>query len=171
MELLIPGLLLVALMVYVSTRIKKNTARAFEREPIETDDFSLIKPDGFLHLLNGDPAFAFQAYSKDFGTNGSSEKRQATIEIRKITDQTFEQICESVRQKGKMLDGKNFQLDNVRASSMEIEDVDDGDTVSHYLLIEGPASVFEIKVIVLKEHNADYLRKIDELEESFSLKK
>jgi len=172
MELLIPGLILVALMVYASTRLKKASARAFEREEIDTGDFTLVKPEGFLHLLNGDPAFAFQAYSKEFGTNGSSETRQATIDIRKITDQTFEKVCESVKQDGKVLDDKNFHLDEMRACAVEIEhETGEVETVDHYLIIEAPATVFELRAVVLKEHNDDYLRKIDELEESLTIKK
>jgi hypothetical protein len=172
MELVIPGLLLVALMVYLSTRIKRNAAQAFEQEIVETDDFSLTKPEGFLHLMNGDPAFVFQAYSKEFGKNGSGEKRQATIDIRKITGKTFEEVCEDLKGDGTVLDNKNFQLDEMRASSVEIEHTADGiETVEHYLMIEAPASVFEIHSSVLKEHNADYARKIDVLEESFVIKK
>ena len=54
MEILIPGLILVGLMVWVSTRIKRNAAKAFEREEIETAEFSLTKPEGFLAPV--DPA-------------------------------------------------------------------------------------------------------------------
>jgi len=172
MELLIPGLILVALMVYASTRIKKATAMAFEREEIDTADFTLVKPEGFLHLLNGDPAFAFQAYSKEFGTNGSSEKRQATIDIRKVTDRDFHQVCEDVTNSGKLVDDKTFQIDEMHARSVEIElDVGDSGTVNRFLIIEAPAWILEIRTIVLKEHNDNYRRRIDELEESLAVKK
>src|SRR5580765_4355263 len=174
MELLIPGLILVALMVYASTRIKKATAKAFEREEIDTADFTLVKPEGFLHLLNGDPAFAFQAYSKEFGTNGSSEKRQATIDIRKVTDRDFHQVCEDVTNSGKLVDDKTFQIDEMHARSVEIElnvGDSDSDTVNHFLIIEAPAWILEIRTIVLKEHNDNYRRRIDELEESLAVKK
>ena len=67
MELLIPGLILVALMVWASTRIKKNAAAAFDAEVIETESFSIRKPEGFLHVLNDDSGLAFRSYSKDFG--------------------------------------------------------------------------------------------------------
>src|SRR5687767_8261126 len=53
MELLIPGLILVALMVYASTRIKRTAAAAFDRETVDTEDFIIQKPEGFLHNLHG----------------------------------------------------------------------------------------------------------------------
>src|SRR5438067_6433543 len=82
MELLIPGLILVGLMVYASTRIKRSAARAFEAETVETAEFTLYKPDGFLSVLNGDPAYAFEAYSKDFGTGDDKNVRAARATIR-----------------------------------------------------------------------------------------
>ena len=41
MEIFIVGVAVVALMVYVSTKIKRSAAAAFEREEIEEEDFSL----------------------------------------------------------------------------------------------------------------------------------
>ena len=82
MELLIPGLILVGLMVYASTRIKRSAARAFEAETVETAEFTLYKPDGFLSVLNGDPAYIFEAYSKDFGTGDDNNVRAARARIR-----------------------------------------------------------------------------------------
>jgi hypothetical protein len=172
MELVIPGLILVALMVYVSTRIKKATVKAFERESIETEDLSLIKPEGFLHLINSDPKFVFQAYSKEFGTEGASERRQATIDIRKVADKTLDQIYEDLKHKGKIVDDKSFQLDEMSSRSIEIEqDPGGADIVDHYLLVQAPTAVFEMRTVVLKEYNDDYLRKIAELEKSLTIKK
>ena len=82
MELLIPGLILVALMVYASTKIKRTAAAAFEPETIETDEFSIEKPDGFLNVLNRDPALELDMYSKEFGHEITSDKRQARVELR-----------------------------------------------------------------------------------------
>lgn len=79
MELLIPGLILVALMVYASTRIKRSAAAAFESETIETDEFIIKKPDGFLSVLGGDPKYAYEAYSRDFGTGDDANTRLAHV--------------------------------------------------------------------------------------------
>src|SRR5215218_5042830 len=83
MEILILGVILVALMAYVSTRIKKSAARAFEREVIETGDFRLVKPEGFLSPVSENSEYAFEAYSKDFGEDdAAAEHRQARAVVR-----------------------------------------------------------------------------------------
>src|SRR5262249_40692599 len=75
MELLIPGLILAALMAYVSTRIKRSAARAFAAETIEGDGFAIIKPEGFLHLSDENTGYAFEAYSKEFGRDSAENIR------------------------------------------------------------------------------------------------
>ncbi len=47
MEILIVGIIVVAFMAYFSTKLKKFTAEQFEREEIESAEFSLVKPEGF----------------------------------------------------------------------------------------------------------------------------
>ena len=91
MELLIPGLILVALMVYASTKIKKNAAKAYEAESIETAEFSITKPHGFLHPLNGETEYAFEAYSKEFGQDHAEQFRQASAELLVFVDANFEE--------------------------------------------------------------------------------
>jgi hypothetical protein len=95
MELLIPGLILVALMVYASTRIKRNAARAFEAETIETDEFIIQKPEGFLHNLNGDPKYLFEAYSKEFSKE-DGKQRVGTVTVTKIPDASLDIMADDL---------------------------------------------------------------------------
>lgn len=83
MEILIPGLLLVALMVYASTRIKRTAAEAFESESIAGDDFIIEKPSGMLTVINGRPDLLFESYSKEYGKGDAGEIRQVRAELRR----------------------------------------------------------------------------------------
>lgn len=82
MEILIIGLLLVAAMVIVSTRIKRAAARAYEPETIEKEDFRIEKPSGFLYPLNSDSEFAFEAYSKEYGDKQTRNIWRARARLR-----------------------------------------------------------------------------------------
>lgn len=112
MELLIPGLILVALMVWASTRIKRNAAAAFDAERIETDEFSIEKPEGFLHVLHDDSGLAFRSYSKDFGKIGNQDVRMATIEIERHAEADIESL--------------KTQIEGVSESMSEFETYIDG---------------------------------------------
>jgi hypothetical protein len=172
MEILIPGLILVALMVYVSTKIKKNAVDAFAEETITTDDFILVKPDGFLHNLNGDPALLFEAYSKDFGTGDDQDVRQATIEMRKITGQPFDSVCDIAKNGAiDVIERKGLDVGDLPARSIEVERETDGRLMTdHFFIIDAKDEVFELKTSALKEFNGDYLQKIDRMEDSVQIK-
>ena len=97
MELLIPGLILVALMVYVSTKIKKSAAQAYETERIDTEEFSITKPEGFINPLNTNSPFAFEAFTKEFGSTPNERLRKASAELRIIDGGGFDEVVDSVR--------------------------------------------------------------------------
>src|SRR5262245_39275440 len=82
MEILIIGVLLVALMVYVSTKIKKAAKQAYEQETFENEYFTITKPEGFIIPVKEASEFLFEAYSKDLGeefTNEEFNQCQATV--------------------------------------------------------------------------------------------
>jgi hypothetical protein len=148
MEILILGVILVALMAYVSTRIKKSAARAFEKEVIETEDFSLVKPEGFLHPLNDDSEYAFEAYSKEFGEDGAAAKMRrarAIVRINESYGQATDVVTETER------DENGAQLQTFRK-------------------VLKNRKIFELEISVLREYKEQYLDKINEMLDSFTLK-
>ena len=82
MEILIIGGLLVALMAYLSTKIKKEAKRAYEQEVIETEGFKIVKPVDFIIPLKKASEYAFEAYSKDFGEDEAGDLSQCWAVIK-----------------------------------------------------------------------------------------
>lgn len=172
MELLIPGLLLVALMVWASTRLKRFTAAAFEAETIETNDFTLRKPDGFLHVLNDDSGAAFRAYSKEFGTGTSSEVRQATAEVNIFDNSSVEERRERIIESTKsILSEQPYTDGGEKATVIEAEREErTAVLIDRYKLVQRAARVFELRVAVLAEHKEELSRKVDEMLDGFHVK-
>jgi hypothetical protein len=147
MEILILGVILVAFMAYVSTRIKKSAALAFERETIEFEDFSIIKPEGFLHVVADESSdYDFEAYSKDYGEGDASEFRKATVKIYKSSGQS----------------------DNLPSENEKIEKGTAFQTFRK-VLKKGEKS-FELEISVLNDNRDEYFDKINEMLDSFSVK-
>jgi hypothetical protein len=166
MELLIPGLILVALMVWASTKIKKQAADAFEEEVIETERYSLHKPEGFLHVI-GDPDHEVMAYSRDYGTGDKIGVRRATIELdifpgndlATVRDNVIQSATES--RPGAETDG---------AYTLETDEtVNEFAFLAFYKIVAGNSETYRLRFAVLAEHADDYLRKIDETLDSFTV--
>lgn len=163
MEILIIGIIIVALMAYVSTRIKRSAAAAFQAETVETDEYSIQKPDGFLSVIGGDPRFAFEAYSKDFGTGQAEKLRQvrATLVIDPDQRDGDEEI---VATRTEVIDSDVYKLTEAKASLAGTEVVVLRNTV------EKNGRRYLLEVTRLAETSEDVARKTEEFVESLRLK-
>lgn len=166
MELLIPGLILVALMVYASTKIKKNAAAAFERESIETQEFSIVKPAGFLHLLNNDSEYAFEAYSKEFGQDHAEHVRQATADVQILAGTGPDDLRNVISGEVATIISEKTYGDGIK--TVEAEREENGIVVhSFYKTVHESEKVYRLRISVLPEYKDDYLARINEMLESF----
>ena len=173
MEILIPGLILVGLMVYASTKIKKIAARAYERETVETPDFSISKPDGFICPVDPTAGLLFAAYSKEYG-NGSSRKlagrhRPRSARLRRRDLRTF---AKRVKRDAVRVASENIGvLNGAKSSIIEAEREENGVIldITSKIMARGE-KVFELNIAVLPEHKDEFARKVDELASSFILK-
>ena len=169
--ILIPGLILVGLMIWASTRIKRNAAMAFEREVIEAPDYSLTKPEGFLSIIDPPDGLLFSAYSKDFGRNESERFRRASAELRRLPDtQLPEVVKQAASDAAEIISEQTGVIGGRKCANIVVERLEQGVPLeSHYKLVAGPGSVYQLVVNVLPEHKEEWQPKIDEILSSFSL--
>lgn len=157
MEILIPGLILVALMVYASTRIKRNAAAAFDAEAIETDDFVIQKPEGFLHNLNGDPKFAFEAYSKDFSEE-HPKMRIGLARVEMLTDTNLDQAEGQIRASGECVEELHEVIDSRPYRILDMrKNVDEAEANVSYKLATSGGRVVKLEVVSLDEAQPAWL--------------
>jgi len=172
MEILIPGLLLVGFMIWASTRIKRNAAKAYEREEIDTPEFSIVKPEGFLAPIDPADGTLFSAYSKDYGRDEAERIRQATADVRRFDNANLEVVCERAKADSTDLVEERFGVVNrSKCANIVVVRSDAGVPVETSLkMIAAPEAVYQLSITVLPEHKEDYLRNINELLSSFTLK-
>lgn len=171
MELLIPGLILVALMVWASTKIKRKAAQAFAAERIEGEGFGLDKPEGFLSRVEPGEGLLFDAYSRDFGAGKTANLRAATA-IVYSTDNTISESA-SLEQSRLTNSKRDEPLENGRDRSIVVrgETERDGhvfDVSEKFIQKDGRTLV--LKIEVLKEQYDDFARKIEDMLSSFNPK-
>ena len=171
LAILIPGLILVALMVWASTRIKRIAAAAFESETIETDDFVIQKPDGFLNNLNGDPKYTFTVYSKEFGAN-ATDIRQGRVQLTITDDLDIQQVIGELSDQGdEIVDDVTEVVGPTRYRLIEAKRDENGhELFVTYKMAEKDSRVFTLESIRLAETSDEFTRKIEAFANSFELK-
>jgi len=168
MELLIPGLILVALMVYASTRIKRSAAAAFEAETIETDDFVIQKPDGFLNVIGGGERYAFEAYSKGFGGRDENIRlatARLTVRPGASVEQAFAAIEDDIASDiSEVIGERHYRVIESKRDENDIEF-----RVFHKLA-EKEGDLYDLEMTVFNEVPDEFLNKAEAMLTSFELK-
>jgi hypothetical protein len=174
MEIFIVGVMVVALMVYVSTKIKRSAAAAFEREEIEEEDFSLVKPEGYIHPFKEDSPLAFEAYSKEFGDEAAKNFRRSRATLRVVSD--FETICRNAKKTADKIHLKRFVEDapaNQKIFLLENEKSEnDVRFFTRWKIVESRerGKVYEFQVSVLEQYQEEFADAAGEMIRTFSVK-
>ena len=176
MEIFIVGVAVVALMVYVSTKIKRSAAAAFEREEIEEEDFSLIKPEGYIHPFNENSPFKFEAYTKDFGDEEAKSFRRSRATLRVVSDSDFETVCRNAKKSADRIASKKFVEDtpaDQKIFLLENEKSESGvKFFTRWKIVESRErrKVYEFQVSVLSEYQQKFADAAGEMIRTFSVK-
>lgn len=138
-------------MVWASTRIKKNAAAAFDPETIQTDEFIIQKPEGFLHNLNGDPKFIFESYSKEL-SKVNDNFRIGTATITKIENSTLDSVVSEMLEADDSVDHGTEIIAEHRYRHLESRKNNDGvETEISYKLAEKNGNVYKLEITALEE--------------------
>ena len=158
----------IAILLTISSRIRKAASRAFESEAIETDEFFLTKSEGFINPINDDSRYAFEAYSKDFGQGEDAEDlRQASVFVNAFPDKDFAKVCEETRAAAGEILSEEI-AGNV--CLIKAEETLKSTAAYNFYKIIGGEKIYVLKISVLKEFLDDYKDRIGEILESFRLK-
>lgn len=176
MEIFIVGLVVVALMVFVSTKIKASAARAFEPEVVEKEEFIITKPRGFMTPVEANSGFAFEAYSREYGEKKTRNTRQAEAFLTVADGLDFAAECEKARKttdnilSERILDGA---ADGEKICLIEAEKSENAfPTIDFWKIVESKKlkKTYNLQVSVLKDYREIYIHEINEMANSFRLK-
>ena len=168
MELLIPGLALVALMVWASTRIKRTAADAFDVEVVETAEFTIRKPAGWLSIAA--PTLPFEAYTKDYAPPPNEEMRLGTATVETSTEDldavaasltTGAEVVEEVREKVGDVHYRVLTLNRLEGEREMVELVK---------LAEQNGKAYTFRIKALADATPESRRDMDGMLDSFELK-
>lgn len=176
MEIFFAGLILVALMVYASTKIKKTAAAAYEPEIIEAEDFRLVKPEGYINPIKENSRFAFEAYTKDFGFEEAKDFRRSRATLNVTGNSDFETICKNAKKTADKIASKRF-VENALAGQkiflLETEKSENGvKFFTLWKIVESHPrqAIYQFQVSVLEEYREELATAASEMIGSFEVK-
>ncbi|HTH52058.1 MAG TPA: hypothetical protein VL501_09005 [Pyrinomonadaceae bacterium] len=169
MELLIPGLILVAVMAWASTRIKRNAAAAFDAETIDGAEFTIRKPDGWLSVAEPAGDRLFEAYSKEFGTNAEENIRRGTASL-DVSNGNADDVVRELAAGGNELDDRREVIDDIHYRVIELEQEGEAVFRRSLKLAEKNGKVYTLTVTTLADATDEFRQGVETMIDSFVLK-
>jgi hypothetical protein len=167
MELLIPGLILVALMAWASTKIKKRAADAFEAETVETDDYVIRKPEGFLHVI-GATDHELSAYSRELAEGDDAKMRRATIEIDVLPATELSVAADAIRSASS---DAEILVSSDKLYELRADETANGTAfTAFYKLVRNETSLYRLRFAVASESLEEYSDRVRSTLDGFELK-
>ncbi len=170
MELLIPGLILVALMVYASTKIKKNAASAYDEEVIEHERFRLTKPEGFINPVEPVGNALLTAYTRDFGTDDSADLRLAAANVYFSPGKSIAGRRGEIAGEVEVVNARSFHIGQFPAMLLEGTHADNSvKIISFHKFIEDENDLYELRVEILDDEREEFVERVEKMMDSFEL--
>lgn len=132
----------IGILMLIKSQVKKAANAAFEEELVETEEFSLLKPEGYLTPIDKQ----FEAYSRDWSEGGHFRKSWAKLNI-----------LDGVKKNSK----KQTEYNSKDVDIIELKRIIGDDKRKQ---------TFEFTVSVVKEFKDEYLEKANQMLDSFKLK-
>lgn len=159
---------MVALMVYVSTRIKKSAAAAYGREIIQTDTYSFTKPAGLICPIDRILKDSCLVHSKNFGETESTESLYQLEGLLTAQNKSFESLKAEAESEG------SFAKEECGSGAVVLRGLatESGVEFKMFRRLQTSSNglVFDFSVKVLCEALEEFQSKADEMVSSFTVK-
>lgn len=170
-DVLIIGLIIVGLMVYASTRIKRISKEAFEFERIETDDFVVEKPDGLLNVVAPREPLILDGYSRDFGEENASNVRKVQYSLVRRNGVDMAAAFRDIKSLGEVVSDESLVVDGNKYRDVSLEfSVDNIDYRELYRLCGNADGTFVFKATMLRDAGDELDSAIGKMLASFQVK-
>ena len=168
--------LFIAVLMFISSRIRRVASRAFEPETIENVEFKINKPEGYLNPINNGSEYPFEAYTRELGEKSAGRLRKSIVKMSVNDGLIFKNSCESAKR----------NVDNVYSETI-LENVPKGqqicliegekmeDEVNRFVFhkiveSENQNKTYDLEVSILEANEDEYIGKATELINSFTVK-
>lgn len=166
----------IAVLLFISSRIRRAASTAFEPETIENAEYKISKPAGFLHPLNNDSGLPFEAYSRELGEKGAGRLRKSLVKLSVNDGLKFKDARQKAKKDADNVYSETFP-ENIpqgqKICLIEGEKTEDEITrlVFHKIVeSKNQNKTYDLEVTVLEANEDEYIGRASEFINSFTVK-
>ena len=166
----------IALLLFVSSRIRRAANDAYEPEQIERENFTIFKPEGYLNPVDWTAAIPFVAYSRELGERSAGRLRKSNAKLEVSDGLNFDKLRKEFKTDAQIFvstvfdenapDGQRICL--VETKKKEASEIT---TVFFNKIVESRPNkkTFNLEISILEDHRDEFEERINLMLDSFKV--
>ncbi len=87
----------IALLMFVSTKIRNAANAAYEPEIVERENFKIFKPEGYLNPVEWTETVPFEAYTRELGERSMGRLRKSAAKMTVSDGLNFDNLRKEIK--------------------------------------------------------------------------
>lgn len=166
----------IAILLFISSKIRKAANEAYEPEQIERENFSIYKPEGYLNPVEFTEKMPFEAYTRELGERSAGRLRKSLAKLTVTDGLNFDNLRKEIKKNAEEFvstvfdenapEGQRTCLIETKKTENEITTV----YVNKIVESRRQKKTYNLEVSILEDHRDEFDERIGEMLESFTLK-
>lgn len=166
----------IAILLFISSRIRNAANAAYEPEKIVRENFSIYKAEGYLNPVEWTETVPFEAYTREVGERSAGRLRKSLAKMTVSDGLNFDGLRKDLKKNAEEFvstvfdddapEGQRICLVETKKTENEIT------TVLLNKIVESrpQKKTYNLEISVLEDYRDEYEDRISEMLESFSVK-
>lgn len=165
----------IALLLFVSSKIRNAADAAYQPEKIERENFRIFKPEGYLTPVEWTDSVPFEAYTRELGERSAGRLRKSLVKLTVADSLKFDELRKEIKKDAQTFvstvfdenapDGQKICLIETKKEDNEIV------TVFFNKLVESRPikKTFNLEISILETYRDEFEERINRMLDSFKV--
>lgn len=167
----------IAILLFISSKIRNAASAAFEPEQIERENFRIYKPEGFLNPVDYTEKTPFEAYTREVGERAAGRLRKSLVKLTVSDGLNFDTLRKEIKKDAQEFVSTEFDENAPEGQKICLietkkENEDEVVTVILNKLVESrqKKKTYNLEISVLEQAREEYEDRINRMFDSFEVK-
>lgn len=167
----------IAILLFISSKIRNAASAAYEPENIERDSFRIYKPDGYLNPVDYTEKTPFEAYTREVGERAAGRLRKSLVKLTVSDGLNFDNLRKEIKKDAQEFVSTEFDEnapEGQKICLIETKNENDNEVTTVILnkLVESrpQKKTFNLEISILEQAREEYEDRINRMLDSFEVR-
>lgn len=166
----------IALLLFISSKIRKAASAAYEPEQIERENFRIYKPEGYLNPVEYTEKTPFEAYTREVGERAAGRLKKSLVKLTVSDGLNFDNLRREIKKDAQEFVSTEFdehapEGQRICVIETKKENDDEVKTVILNKIVESrrQKKTYNLEISILEQAEDEYEDRINRMLNSFKV--